>query len=84
MATTMTITTPGLQPATVTANDDVKAQELMRRFALATGAAAEWGPQKMLNHVAQTLRNYVVAVGTDHWMAEQNLRDQAKQAVGFE
>jgi hypothetical protein len=84
MATTLTITT-GALTATETAQDDAKAQEVLRCFALATGAREGATNKQLPDHAVRTLRNYMVAVAQDRFRAERRaaLDAEAAGAVDF-
>lgn len=84
MATTLTIAS-GPLTSTVTAANDTKAQEVLRRFALATGAPPDATNQQLLNWVTQEIKQHMVAVARRHYRDEQAVIADtgANDEVGF-
>lgn len=84
MATTLTIAS-GPLTSTVTAANDTKAQEVLRRFALATGAPPDATNQQLLHWVTQELTRHMVIVARRHYRDEQAaIADTgANDEVGF-
>lgn len=71
MATTLTIVT-GPFTSTLTATDEAAAQEVLLRFAHATGASPAATPQAKLDHVAAQLAQYMLTIARERYIQEES------------
>lgn len=71
MATSITLATAGLT-ATLSTNDDAAAQNVLLRFAHATGADAAWTNQQKLDHVAAQLTDYMMRIARERYILEES------------
>ena len=76
MATSITLKT-GPLTATLSTNNDATAQEIMLRFAHATGAQTSWTNQQKLDHVAAQLRDYMLRIARERYIQEESATIQA-------
>lgn len=76
MATSLTLATTGLT-ATVSTNDDTPAQQVLLRFAHATGANSAWTNQQKLDHAAAQLADYMLHVARERYILEESATVQA-------
>jgi hypothetical protein len=79
MATTLTVAS-GPLTAVEAAQDDAKAQEVLRLFAFATGANTGATNQQILDHVARTLRNHMVGIAQEKYRADRRAELVAESA----
>lgn len=84
MATTLRLATGPLE-AVKTAADDTKAQEVIRRYALSTGAQDDWTNQQLLEHAVQQLATHMMERAKRHKIAEAERLaiEDAETNVGF-
>lgn len=80
MATSLTLATVGLT-ATVSTNNDAPAQQVLLRFAHATGADMGWTDQQKLNHAAAQLADYMLRVARERYILEESATVQASAAA---
>lgn len=71
MATSITLVT-GPLTATLTASNEAAAQEVLLRFAHATGASPAAAPQAKLDHVAAQLAQYMLTIARERYIAEES------------
>jgi hypothetical protein len=76
MATSLTLKT-GQLTATKTTNNDATAQEIMLRFAHATGAQRTWTNQQKLDHVTGQLVEYMLRIARERYIQEESSTIQA-------
>jgi hypothetical protein len=76
MATSLTLATAGLTAQLSTANDTA-AQEVLLRFAHATGAQAGWTAQQKLDHAAAQLADYMMRIARERYILEESAAVQA-------
>lgn len=76
MATSITLKT-GPLTATLSTNNDASAQEVLLRFAHATGADAAWPSQQKLDHAAAQLADYMMRIARERYIMEESANIQA-------
>jgi cytochrome P450 len=80
MATSLTLSTAGLT-AQLSTDSDASAQEVMLRFAHATGANPAWTPQQKLNHAAAQLADYMMRIARERYIQEESATIQADAII---
>ena len=76
MATSLTLATGALS-AIVSTTSDATAQEVLLRFAHATGAQAGWSAQQKLDHAAAQLAEYMLRIARERYILEESATVQA-------
>lgn len=76
MATSLTLKTGALTSA-ISTTSDATAQEVLLRFAHATGAQGDWTAQQKLDHAAAQLADYMLRVARERYILEESAAVQA-------
>lgn len=71
MATSLTLKS-GPLTGEVTTQNDIKAQEVIARFAHATGAPVDATPQQKIQHAAKELLGYMQRIAQQRYVTEES------------